>query len=64
MIGINKRKPNKSVKNQDLWIQMDNLIKNQTTKIQFEWVKGHSGHELNEKADLIAQNEAEKALLN
>jgi len=42
----------KSVKNKDLWIELDNLVNKH--RIQWEWVKGHSGHEENERADTLA----------
>lgn len=42
----------KPVKNQDLWEQIDSLISLHTLKII--WVKGHSGHEMNERVDKLA----------
>ena len=42
----------KSVKNKDLWMELDNLVNKH--RIQWEWVKGHSGHEENERADTLA----------
>ena len=42
----------KSVKYKDLWIELDNIVSTHT--IQWEWVKGHSGHEENERADYLA----------
>ena len=42
----------KNVKNKDLWIVLDEECKRHT--IQWEWIKGHSGHALNERADLLA----------
>lgn len=45
----------KPVKNQDLWEKLDQLI--QAHKIEWHWVKGHSGHPENELADQLA-NEA------
>ncbi len=42
----------KPVKNVDLWKQLDLLT--QEHKITWEWVKGHSGHPENEKADELA----------
>jgi len=42
----------KPVKNQDLWQQLDQLIAQHD--IQWEWVKGHSGHADNELADQLA----------
>ena len=42
----------KNVKNKDLWIVLDEECAKHT--IQWEWIKGHSGHALNERADLLA----------
>ena len=42
----------KNVKNKDLWIVLDEECKKH--KIKWEWIKGHSGHALNERADLLA----------
>ncbi|MGI9322254.1 MAG: ribonuclease HI [Pseudomonadales bacterium] len=42
----------KPVKNQDLWIRLDKLAA--THKINWHWVKGHSGHPGNERADGLA----------
>ncbi|WP_198264584.1 ribonuclease HI [sulfur-oxidizing endosymbiont of Gigantopelta aegis] len=42
----------KPVKNVDLWKQLDELSKEHT--ISWEWVKGHSGHIENERADDLA----------
>ena len=42
----------KPVKNQDLWQQLDALVA--THEIQWHWVKGHSGHVENERADALA----------
>jgi len=40
------------VKNQDLWMRLDEAIANHD--ISWHWVKGHSGHPGNEKADSLA----------
>ena len=48
----------KPVLNQDLWQQLDQLIA--THEISWRWVKGHSGHPENEKADLLANRGMEK----
>ena len=40
------------VKNADLWQRLDEL--NQRHKVEWHWVKGHSGHRENELADLLA----------
>ena len=42
----------KNVKNKDLWIILDSECKKHN--MQWEWIKGHSGHALNERADLLA----------
>lgn len=42
----------KPVKNVDLWQLLDSVI--QKHKINWIWVKGHSGNTGNEKADLLA----------
>jgi len=48
----------KPVKNQDLWIQLDELA-NQI-KIHWHWVKGHAGEEFNERCDELARTAAEQ----
>ena len=50
------------VANQDLWQRLDEL--NQSHDISWEWVKGHSGHPMNERCDDMARQEAERLLLN
>ena len=42
----------KEVKNKDLWAQLDNLTSQ--LKINWIWVKGHSGHPGNDRADYLA----------
>ena len=42
----------KPVKNQDLWMRLDEL--SQFHNVNWRWVKGHSGHRENEIADLLA----------
>jgi ribonuclease HI len=49
----------KPVLNQDLWLQMDALLKGR--KITWTWVKGHAGHEQNERVDGLANAEAQRA---
>ena len=44
------------VKNQDLWIELDQLY--QKLSVKFHWVKAHVGHELNERADTLAYQSA------
>lgn len=45
----------KSVKNKELWQELELLSKNHS--INWKWVKGHSGHPENERCDQLA-NEA------
>jgi ribonuclease HI len=42
----------KPVKNSDLWMELDELIRAHT--VEWKWVKGHSGHPENERADELA----------
>lgn len=42
----------KPVKNQDLWMALDEQV--QSHDVKFHWVKGHSGHPENERADSLA----------
>jgi len=42
----------KDVKNKELWQKLDQLISQH--RVQWHWVKGHSGDEGNEIADLLA----------
>ena len=41
------------VKNEDLWRRLDNAIRHQD--VSWHWVKGHAGHEGNERADALAR---------
>lgn len=42
----------KAVKNEDLWRELAELSANH--EIEWHWVKGHSGHPGNDRADLLA----------
>lgn len=48
----------KPVKNQDLWIQLDEL--NSALNVHWNWVKGHAGIEYNEVCDQLCQKEIAK----
>ncbi|MBQ5472184.1 MAG: ribonuclease HI [Treponema sp.] len=48
----------KPVKNQDLWIKLDEL--NQKLNVTWNWVKGHAGIEFNELCDQLCQSEIAK----
>ena len=41
------------VKNEDLWRMLDEA--RQRHEVDWRWVKGHAGHELNEHADALAR---------
>ena len=45
------------VKNQDLWERLDRAASKH--KVQWRWVRGHSGHVDNERVDKLARNAAE-----
>jgi len=42
------------VKNQDLWMKLHDLTNAQ--KVDWNWIRGHSGHFGNERADALARN--------
>ena len=43
----------KAVKNQDLWMRLDAAAASH--KVDWRWVKGHSGHKENDRADALAR---------
>jgi len=47
-----KNSSKKDVKNKDLWIELDKYRTKHN--VEWQWVKGHSGHEKNEIADELA----------
>ncbi|WP_411288211.1 ribonuclease HI [Phenylobacterium sp.] len=49
----------KPVKNEDLWKRLDEARLRH--KVNWLWVKGHAGHELNEHADALAGRGCEEA---
>lgn len=50
----------KPVKNVELWQALEAAV--QRHQVQWQWVKGHAGHEGNEKADALATKGAKEAL--
>jgi len=50
----------KPVKNEDLWRKLDALVVQH--EIEWIWVKGHAGHEGNERADGLANRGVEMIL--
>ncbi|NCB91069.1 MAG: ribonuclease HI [Clostridia bacterium] len=52
-----KRGKNEPVKNIDLWKRL--LKAKEPHKVTFIWVKGHDGHEMNERCDILATSAAD-----
>ena len=48
----------KPVKNQDLWRRLDDALSRH--RVEWLWVKGHSGHPENERADQLARCEIDE----
>tara|TARA_Y100000590_G_scaffold433844_1_gene551388 strand:+ start:82 stop:516 length:435 start_codon:yes stop_codon:yes gene_type:complete len=48
-----KTSSKKNVKNKDYWIELDSLVSKH--RINWIWIKGHSGNKYNEMADLLAR---------
>ena len=46
------------VKNEDLWRELDPLASRH--EVRWHWLKGHAGHEKNERCDLLARQEIGK----
>jgi len=51
-----KTAKHQQVVNMELWMRLDSLTKQMN--VQWEWLKGHNGHPMNERADTIARSEA------
>lgn len=52
-----KRGKNEPVKNVDLWKRL--LAAKEPHNVTFTWVKGHAGHEMNERCDELATTAAD-----
>lgn len=52
-----KRGKNEPVKNIDLWQRL--LKAKEIHNVTFKWVKGHNGHEMNERCDFLATSAAD-----
>lgn len=52
-----KRGKNEPVKNVDLWKRL--LQAKEPHQVEFIWVKGHDGHEMNERCDYLATSAAD-----
>ena len=57
-----KASSGKPVKNQDLWIALDQAIARH--QVDWRWVKGHAGHRENELCDQLAKQGAENPTLH
>lgn len=53
-----KTSDKKPVKNQTLWVELDELVKRH--EVNWHWLKGHAGHPENERCDELARNEIER----
>ncbi len=50
------------VKNVELWQKLDALVVSGGHKIDWRWVRGHTGNPGNERADMLANRGVDKAL--
>ncbi len=50
-----KTKDKKPLKNEQLWKELD--VESAKHQIAWKWLKGHAGHEMNERCDLLARTE-------
>ena len=48
-----------AVKNEDLWRRLDEARTRH--QVDWRWVKGHAGHEMNERVDALARQAMERA---
>lgn len=55
-----KNSDKKPVKNQDLWVRLDELVS--THQTQWSWTKGHSSHEDNNRCDELATRAAREQI--
>ncbi|SEM87543.1 ribonuclease HI [Nitrosomonas marina] len=55
-----KTADNRPVKNEDLWRLLDQL--SQKHDVEWLWVRGHAGHEGNERADALANRGVDKVI--
>ena len=53
MAGWKKKGWPDRIKNQDLWKELDELLKKHD--VRMHWVRGHDGHPENERADVLAR---------
>lgn len=54
-----RKADNSAAVNSDLWAELLELL--EEVKVEFRWVKGHAGNELNERCDKLAVSSARQA---
>lgn len=52
-----RKKDKSAVKNVDLWMRLERAAERH--QITWQWVKGHDGHEMNERCDALATEAAD-----
>ena len=52
----------KPVENKELWVELDSLRAAYAGTIEWRWLRGHNGAPGNERADLLAQQAAERQM--
>lgn len=57
-----KTQKKQNVKNIDLWLRIDNVLKYHS--VEWLWIKAHVGHLENEKCDIIARQSAKHPSIN
>ena len=55
-----RTKAKRRVKNRDLWTEMLGAVRGRS--ITFNWIRGHAGHEMNERCDSLSNMQARKAV--
>jgi len=50
-----KKNSKQIILNKDMWMEMDHIVSSSVARLDFRWIKGHNGHEENERADRLAR---------
>jgi ribonuclease HI len=58
-----KNSQKQPVANQDLWKPLIELVKPSIARIEFVWIKGHSGHPMNDLVDRLAVEAAKRIVV-
>ena len=51
-----RRPTGETIPNKDLWVALHEAVT--ARRVSLEWVRGHAGHPMNERADVLASNAA------